>query len=268
MAGLRSAQGIARPDNLCEQNCGGGGGGGATSLKVSSSKALLKTNYIGAIVAASNGAFKTVDSNGACFNFELTPGKQLSLARYGQPNYIITPSHPVFSNENFTIGTTTFTNVSAAAGLPMYRFSDSTLGSGAVWLNNSGVYNFAYTGMGVIVAQGGCGNPCGNPAAAPSPCQENAVGMGAIGMIFGIGSLFYGSGAASSSGISQLLGILGLGVSGAGIAPCPSPPTGQPTPNSIMPSLDAGSNYVAGDGTLPDGGGTGDDGTDQWDLLA
>ncbi len=148
----------------------------------------------------------------------------------------------------------------------MYRWSDPNFGSGAVWLDSSGVYNVSFTGMANTIAQGGHGAPV-NAATAPTMCQEQGVGLTAIGLVSGLTGIAMGARALQgnpyTSTVATLLGLLGVGTTITGATPCPPTQSGNPTPADILPIFNTGGVY-AGDGMLPDGGGAGAAGSDQF----
>lgn len=254
-----------------------------TPTRVSSFYKLRATNYSGNVATLSNGVkAKAIDSSGAVTNSVLSPGVSLTHNGYGLSPLVITASHPMFASppQAFKVGTTTFSPV---AGLPMWRFTDPTYGSGAAWItgpwtNMSLVMTFTgfqtFTQMRAPVPMP---MPTPNPNQSPPPnvqltCQQQAAataagsfwvglfgtGLGAAAMIPSPATPWLGAG-------SVLSGLVSAQMYQASGSPCPAqPPNPQPgqdtwDANQLIPG---GLQVLSGNPGWPDGSGGGSNGTD------
>jgi len=238
-------------------------GGGKAGLGLGSLSVITAANYVGMLMATSAGqSLPAADSHGATVSYSVVPGTSVTFSGYGLSPLMFTSSSAAFSGNPFTIGATTITPI---PGYPLTRFSDPTIGSGAVWFDDDGNLDISYTGFGDAVYQvlaGGVGVPTNWNNVPQTQCAQNAATLGAGGFSFGLSGIIIGIAALSQPEITipaLALTAIGWALSGATAVPCPS---SSPAPNTTSllladtpPALDQGSKSSPPDGQgLADGG--------------
>jgi hypothetical protein len=238
-------------------------GGGKASLGLGSLSVITAANYVGMLMATSAGqSLPAADSHGATVSYSVVPGTSVTFAGYGLSPLIFTPSSAAFSGNPFSIGTTTITPI---PGYPLTRFSDPTIGSGAVWFDDSGNLNMSYTGFGDAVYQvigGGVGVPTNWNNVPQTQCAQNAATLTAGSCYLGRSGIIKRILALASPEITipaLALTAIAVTLTGATAVPCPS---SSPAPSTTAlldtppGTFDQGSPASPPDGQgLADGGG-------------